>query len=133
MNVPITVQSGSTIDAIGVDRQTGAVHLNIVDSLPWDTAHLQLLQAKINTYLGFIESGEVYSCYPEAKGDKWLSTSSCDFAQAKRQSDFLRKRERSSKATGLPCFFATQAAVLPTIQRRTAHETHPPPDDRRRL
>lgn len=63
----MTVENSATIDAIGVDRQTGAIHLSIVDSLPWDLTHLQFLQEKINTYLGFIESGEVYDAYPEAK------------------------------------------------------------------
>ncbi|WP_156811483.1 MULTISPECIES: DUF6572 domain-containing protein [Cupriavidus] len=63
----MTVERSEIIDAIGIDAVTGAVHLSIIDPLPWDLKHLQLLQEKINTYLGFIESGEIYASYPEAK------------------------------------------------------------------
>lgn len=64
----MTVENSSTIDTVGIDRLTGAVHLNIVDPLPWDDYHLRLLREKLNAYLGFIETGEIYQSYPEATG-----------------------------------------------------------------
>jgi len=65
----MTIENISTVDAIGTDKVTGAVHLTITDHLPWDTDnHLHLLQKKINLYIGFIESGEIYATYPHAKG-----------------------------------------------------------------
>ncbi len=44
--------------------------LTIADHLPWNGAHLATLQEKLNTYLRFLESGEVYASYPMAKGRK---------------------------------------------------------------
>lgn len=64
----MTVKTSSTIDAVGIDRLSGATHLNIIDALPWDDRHLQLLQEKLNTYLGFIETREIYRSYPDAIG-----------------------------------------------------------------
>lgn len=62
----MAVETSSTIDAIGVDQLTGAAHLSIIDALPWDDHHLQLIQEKLNAYLGFIETGELYLSYPDA-------------------------------------------------------------------
>ena len=47
-------------------RLGGAVHLTIADALEWDADHLRLLQEKLNAYLAFVESGELYSAYPSA-------------------------------------------------------------------
>ena len=65
----MTLEQTQLIDVIGTDRQTGKVHLTISDHLPWDpdNQHLFVLQQKLNTYLAFIEGGEVYSSYPDAK------------------------------------------------------------------
>ena len=64
----MTIEDPSTIDAIGTDKNTGAVHLSIFAHLPWDLTALLLLQEKINRYLGFIESGELAEVYPSASG-----------------------------------------------------------------
>ncbi|VVE29231.1 hypothetical protein PEP31012_03579 [Pandoraea eparura] len=64
----MAVADSTTIDAIGLCKDTGSVILTILDALPWDQAHLKLLEEKLNAYLGFIESGEIYSVYPGAKG-----------------------------------------------------------------
>ena len=58
------------VDAISIHRESGAVHLTIADSWDWDdeAAHLQALQEKINAYLGFIQSGEIFAAYPNAVG-----------------------------------------------------------------
>src|SRR5215472_16188886 len=60
------------VDAIGTERATDEVSLTIADSQDWSdvTAHLEALQEKINAYLGFMESGEIYEKYPAAKGKK---------------------------------------------------------------
>ena len=54
------VEQTTVIDAIGIDQVSGAVHLTIADALAWDAAHLRLLQEKLNAYLAFVESGELY-------------------------------------------------------------------------
>jgi len=65
----MAVDNHDVIDACGVDNVTGEVVLSIADHLPWsDTAHLAALQAKINRYLDFIESGQLIDDYPASKG-----------------------------------------------------------------
>ncbi|PKF61263.1 hypothetical protein CW745_11565 [Psychromonas sp. psych-6C06] len=63
------VDTGS-IDAIGLDKEAKRVFLTIIDPLAWDdeNVHLFTLQEKINTYLHFVESGELYKAMPDCKG-----------------------------------------------------------------
>lgn len=57
------------VDFASLDREGNAV-LTVSDHLPWDDVneHLFGLQEKINAYLRFIESGEIYEKYAVAKG-----------------------------------------------------------------
>jgi hypothetical protein len=61
------IEKTSAIDAVHIDKLSGALHLTIADHLEWDDDHLFKLQDKINSCLSFIESGEVFSAYPDAK------------------------------------------------------------------
>jgi hypothetical protein len=62
------VEQAAVIDFIGIDTDSGAVHLTIADALAWDAADLRLLQTQLNGYLAFVETGELYSVYPVAAG-----------------------------------------------------------------
>lgn len=64
----MSVEKTEIIDAIGVDIQTGELVLTITDHLEWTNEHLLLLQKKLNTYLRFVESGEILQTYSDAKG-----------------------------------------------------------------
>ena len=66
----MSIENAAVIDAIGVERQSGKVVLTISDHLDWgnEREHLLALQEKINTYLRFIESGEIDETYPDARG-----------------------------------------------------------------
>jgi hypothetical protein len=66
----MAVDNPDVVDAIGIERATGIVALTISDHLEWGDGdqHLLTLQAKINRYLAFIESGEVFESYPQAVG-----------------------------------------------------------------
>jgi hypothetical protein len=65
----VGVEITNQVDIIGINKESGICTLTIVDSLEWsdENDHLLLLQEKINTYLSFIESSEVYSSYSPAK------------------------------------------------------------------
>jgi hypothetical protein len=65
----MTVEDTNVVDAVGTDRQSGAVVLTISDHLDWsdETTHLVTLQDKINAYLQLIESGQLERSYPDAK------------------------------------------------------------------
>ncbi|MCF6345558.1 MAG: hypothetical protein L3J00_03710 [Thiomicrorhabdus sp.] len=64
-----TIEDTNKIDAIGIDKNSGIVILKIFDHLDWsdEQNHLYLLQEKINSYLRFMESEEVFEAYPDAK------------------------------------------------------------------
>lgn len=66
----MSIEATNEVDAVGIDEATDETVLTIFDSLDWnDTGdHLYLLQEKLNAYLGFIESGELVSAYPDSAG-----------------------------------------------------------------
>lgn len=66
----MSIVDTDSIDAIGLDKEAKRVFLTIIDPLTWDSenVHLFTLQEKINTYLHFIESGELYQAMPDCKG-----------------------------------------------------------------
>jgi hypothetical protein len=71
----MAVDEADKVDAIGVDRTTGYVVLTISDHLSWaesEELHREVLREKINSYLAFIESGELYKTYPNAVGRQVL-------------------------------------------------------------
>lgn len=68
----MSVIETSVIDAISIDSETKEVKLTISDHLSWEDPlyHFYVLQEKINAYLSFCESGQIYSVYPNARGKK---------------------------------------------------------------
>jgi hypothetical protein len=62
------VASAYFADAVSLDLASGECKLTIFEYLPWDRAHLGTLQDKINECLQFMESGEIYTSYPQAQG-----------------------------------------------------------------
>jgi len=58
----MAIDQPETIDAAGTDRETGEIILTIVDAWNWtnEQSHLSALQAKLNAYFGFIESGQMF-------------------------------------------------------------------------
>jgi len=67
-----TITDTNKIDLIGIDKECNYINLEIIDPIDWEDEeeHLSLLQMKINTYLSFIESGQIYESKPEGKGKK---------------------------------------------------------------
>ena len=63
----MAVDNPEVVDIISVEP-SGCVVLTISDHLDWldSISHQQILQAKINRYLAFVESGEILDCYPHA-------------------------------------------------------------------
>ena len=67
----MTIEQTDVIDFVAFDKEGGDVSLVIADHLVWDEnegEHLLLLQDKLNAYLQFVESGQLYSEYPKLKG-----------------------------------------------------------------
>jgi len=67
----VSIDQTDAIDFATIDKASGDLWLTISDHLPWEgneSNHLALLQNKLNAYLRFIESGEVFKKVPGAKG-----------------------------------------------------------------
>lgn len=66
----MTIEHSNKVDFISRNRQQGYVALTISDHLEWDEDNrkLLILQAKINGYLSFIRSGQLFETYPDAHG-----------------------------------------------------------------
>jgi hypothetical protein len=65
----MSIEQNDVIDIISIDRTNGDVILTVSDHLDWSESagHQTLLQAKLNRYLAFVESGEILQSYPDAK------------------------------------------------------------------
>lgn len=57
----MSLDNPEVLDAIGIDADDGSVVLTIIDGWEWsdEDAHLTALQAKLNAYFGFVESGQI--------------------------------------------------------------------------
>jgi hypothetical protein len=88
----MSVENSKIIDAISVNPNDVVV-LTIADHLPWDDqdGHLKTLQDKINAYLQFIEGGEIYDQYPNAKGKAYQIGIAFKFAPNQEGVEFLKK------------------------------------------
>jgi hypothetical protein len=67
----MSIEQLDAVDFISIDEKSGEALLTISDHLAWDEnegTHLELLQAKLNAYLRFIESGELFRKFPQAEG-----------------------------------------------------------------
>lgn len=62
----MSVEDKNKIDAISTNKDDVIV-LTISDHLEWDKSneHLLILQDKINSYVDFIESGQIAESYPD--------------------------------------------------------------------
>lgn len=68
----MSLDKPNIVDAIGDEKIGGAVTLSIIDAWDWsdEAKHLFALQAKINAYLEFVQSGQLFEVRPSARGKK---------------------------------------------------------------
>jgi hypothetical protein len=67
----MTIEQTNVVDFVAFSDSSKEVLLVIVDHLPWDEnegEHLLLLQNKLNTYLEFVEGGQLEAGFPKARG-----------------------------------------------------------------
>lgn len=89
----MSLEQLNTVDAIGLENETGNVVLTIADSWDWTDkhCHLSALQEKMNAYFEFIESGQVWESYPDAKGRQLKINVVFRFAPPANATEFLAK------------------------------------------
>jgi hypothetical protein len=88
----MSIDQADTIDFATIDKASGDLWLTITDHLPWEEDegnHLVLLQNKLNAYLRFIESGEVFKKVPDANGRRVAINLVGKFPLSPRAKSFL--------------------------------------------
>src|SRR5262249_23448940 len=99
----MTIEQLNVVDFTSIDKASGDVWLTITDHLPWDKdegRHLVLLQSKLNTYLRFIESGEIFTKVPNAKGRKIVINIFGKFPLSEQTTRFLQLASEASERAG---------------------------------
>ena len=99
----VTIEDSDKVDVIAVNKNNGKVILGITDHLVWDNSadHLLLLKKKINLYLQFIESGQIYSSYPEARNRLIEITHYTKFPIDNIGKNFIKKANEFTKGLGI--------------------------------
>jgi hypothetical protein len=66
----MTVENKDVVDLVSVDPLTGMVYLSLVEEREWGEAGelLPALQDKLNTYLEYVENGQLLEDYPDLAG-----------------------------------------------------------------
>ncbi len=90
------------VDFCGINQADGCCVLVIADDREWnDWEHLLALQEKLNNYLAFIESGEIYTARPEARGLAIEICIRCRFApEGEDDSSFLQLARNAIEGAG---------------------------------
>lgn len=97
----MSIDQVEIIDSIGVDDSTEQVVLTISDHLEWDNNHLSLLQEKLSAYLRFVESGEILSSYPNAKGREVRIDVMCKYPPNQDAEEFLKQASSIFERAGM--------------------------------
>jgi hypothetical protein len=94
----MSLENTYTIDAAGVENQSGLTVLTIADSWDWNDvqSHLLALQDKLNAYFQFIESGQIWESYPTARGRKIAIDIVGRFPVPPTVEEFLEKAEQAA-------------------------------------
>ena len=97
----MSVENKHVVDVIGIDKNENVI-LTISDHLEWDefNEHLIILQDKLNSYLGFIESGNLYESYPDAIGRHIVINVCLKYKPNKVGKEFLARSEKILTAAG---------------------------------
>ncbi|MGN1457625.1 MAG: DUF6572 domain-containing protein [Acutalibacteraceae bacterium] len=70
----MSVMEKDKIDGVGIDEKTNTLVFLVVDHLPWiieEYSHLKTLQAKLNTYIAYIETKQYKSVYRNKEFDRF--------------------------------------------------------------
>jgi len=99
----MSVEETDAVDVISVDKQTGEVILTVSDHLEWsdNLKHQIVLQAKLNAYLRFVESGEILERYPKAKDRRVVFRVVFKFAPDQEAKQFLARARQVVELAGI--------------------------------
>jgi len=103
----MSIDETSIIDFISTEEGTDQVTLTISDHLDWsmETEHLLVLQSKMNTYLKFIESGELEQEFPSASGKEVVIEVVGKYPLSEGASLFMGRAEKVITSAGFRLTF----------------------------
>lgn len=99
----MSILDTNVVDVIGIDAPNRITRLGISDHLEWDKAehdHLVLLQEKINTYLVYLESGQVYENNPNTRDCKFEIELVAKYELSPAALDFFRQAQVIVRGAG---------------------------------
>jgi hypothetical protein len=99
----MAIDKTKTIDAIGIDRISGNVILSIFDEMDWTNSneHLYKIQEKLNSYLSYVESGEICKSYSKAQGKKCEIYIVFKHSPSQHEIEFLSKFDKVIENAGV--------------------------------
>ena len=89
------------IDAVGIEKQSGKVILTVSDHLEWNDDHLPVLEAKLNAYIAFIESGELLDAYPAARARQPVIDVVCKYPPSEEAEEYFSKVKSVLRGAGV--------------------------------
>ncbi len=105
----MSVEQKDLVDFVSIVNETGAVRLTVSDHLKWDKdspGHLVILQDKLNSYLRFIESGEIFQAYPEAKGRRIIIDVVCKYPPGEKEAEFVAYSSNLAREAGVELIYS---------------------------
>lgn len=98
----MSIDQPKVVDFCGFREADGCCVLTISDHREWnDWEHLLALEEKVNNYLAFIESGEIYAARPEARERAIEISIRCRFVpEGEDDFSFLRLARDSIRSAG---------------------------------
>ena len=97
----MSINQTGTIDIISANPE-GNIVLTISDHHSWEeTWHFQLLEDKINAYLQFIESGQIFEEYPNSIGKKLVIETAMKYKPTSEALSFLEKIKDIVEGAGI--------------------------------
>ena len=99
----MAIDQPDVVDLVTIDKLSGDVLLSISDHLPWgdlESAHLVLLQSKLNRYLSFVESGDMVGRFPETSGRKIVINLVCKFPPSEEGINLIRNATAAIRQAG---------------------------------
>lgn len=99
----MAIDQTEVIDFVSTDKITGDVIVTISDHLDWDSDiyHLEILQKKLNAYIAFVETEQIYKDYPNSKGNKIIFQIVSKYEYPKRGQEFLIKANEITNSIGI--------------------------------
>lgn len=99
----MSIEKARVIDIISTAKDRSSVTLTATDHLEWSgKEHLMLIQEKLNSYLAFIESGEIFESYPDSKGKQININVTCKYPPDAEGVKFLNLCKEAVENAGFP-------------------------------